>query len=123
MKQGKQGRAFPPQDYSALITPEQARTLRARRRGTQSPAPVDWAKLPPEWRNPPRWAVGNPDALNRWNQERAALLEQWERERPRLLDQWNQGADAARALWEQARREFAERWKTQPANNGNTTPR
>lgn len=104
MKQGKQGRAFPPQDYSALITPEQARTLRARRRGTQSPAPVDWAKLPPEWENPPRWVVSNPDALNRWNRERAALLEQWNRE-----------ADAARAQWEQARREFAERWKPQPA--------
>lgn len=104
MKQGKQGRAFPPQDYSALITPEQARTLRERRRGTQSPAPVDWAKLPPEWENPPRWVVSNPDALNRWNRERAALLEQWNRE-----------ADAARAQWEQARREFAERWKPQPA--------
>lgn len=104
MKQGKQGRAFPPQDYSALITPEQARTLRARRRGTQSPAPVNWAKLPPEWKTPPRWAVGNPDALNRWEQERAALL-----------DQWNREADAARAQWEQARREFAERWKPQPA--------
>lgn len=115
MKQGKQGRAFPPQDYSALITPEQARTLRARRRGMQSPAPVDWAKLPPEWENPPRWVVSNPDALNRWEQERAALLEQWERERPRLLEQWNREADAARAQWEQARRDFAERWKPQPA--------
>ena len=104
MKQAKQGRAFPPQDYSALITPEQAATLRARRRGKQSPAPVNWAELPPEWKNPPRWAVGNPDALNRWEQERAALLEQWNRE-----------ADAARAQWEQARREFAERWKPQPA--------
>lgn len=109
MKQGKQGRAFPPQDYAALLTPEQVRTLRARRRGTQSPAPVDWAELPPEWKNPPRWAVGNPDALKRWEQERAALLDQWERERPRLLEQWNREADAARAQWEQARRDFVER--------------
>lgn len=31
MKQGKQGRAFPPQDYSALITPEQARREFAER--------------------------------------------------------------------------------------------
>lgn len=43
MKQAKQGRAFPPQDYSALITPEQAATLRARRQGKNSPA----SELPP----------------------------------------------------------------------------
>lgn len=32
MKQAKQGRAFTPQDHIELITPEQAATLRARRR-------------------------------------------------------------------------------------------
>lgn len=110
MKQGRQGRTYPPQDYSVLMTPEHSRTLRARRRGVRSPGPVDWAGLPPEWQTPPRWAAGDPDVLEKWEQDRAALLELWERELPRLSGRWNRGAAAARARLEQARRDFAERW-------------
>ena len=106
-----------PQDYAALLTPEQSARLRSRREQPRRRAVEEWAATaPPEWNAPPRWVSLNPAARRKWEQERAATVERWKREADTATAaQLERNRAALLDKWADERRAFLDRWKTQPA--------
>lgn len=116
MKPGRRAVRVCPQDYGALLTPEQSERLRGRRDPSRRRIVEEWAAAaPPEWNSPPRWVLQDADARTRWERERAAVLEGWEREAAGVdTEQWKRSCAAILDKWADERRAFLERWEPQP---------